>query len=268
MHTVERPEIEPEELTQLRRQGGENFGVLNATLDQVFSGVCAYCERQPLWRATEDGLGIQDSDLPDVVGVLFTCDHFRPRRLLCNQDPTVGVCADNPPPHAPECPIYDWDNLVYACPPCNDAKGGQWPEPSPIDNQGADSYINPCAEFSDSDVPRAVFTYDTGSGRIRVRDGVTGTARSNAIRTIEDLALNEPRETIETTQYRAGERRANLADLRRLRVEGLQALLDLSFAQAPFLIPAIIRGFIAPGARFSSIARQFVEESRYRRYLT
>ena len=267
MHTVERPKIEPEELTQLRRQGGENFGVLNAALDEVFSSVCAYCERQPLWRATEDGLGIQDSDLPDVAGVLFTCDHFLPRRLLCNQDPAVGLCTDGPPPHTSNCQIYDWNNLVYACPPCNAAKGGQWPEQSPVNSHGADSYINPCAGFADSDGPHAVFTYDTENGRMRVRDEVSGTTRANAFRTIADLALNGPREAIETTRYRAAERRANLAYLRRLRVEALQTLLDLSFAQAPFLIPVIIRGFIAPGARFSSICEQFVEESRYSHHL-
>ena len=50
----------------------------------------------------------------------------------------------------------------------------------------------------------------------------------------------------------------------------LQTLLDLSFhSGAVFDTYVIIRGFIAPGARFSSIClEQFVEESRYSHYLT
>ena len=36
MRTVVRPESEPQQLSDLRQQGGENFGILNPVLDQVF----------------------------------------------------------------------------------------------------------------------------------------------------------------------------------------------------------------------------------------
>ena len=263
MHSVSRPAAEPPELTTLRRSGGEDFGPLDAPLDEVFNGICAYCERKPLWRSRQDGAGALDTDLPDREGLLFTCDHLKPRRVLCNSHPSVGQCLSNAPPHAPDCTIYDWPNLVYACQSCNAVKGGQWP----ADADEADAYIDPGIQAGDLAAPHRVFQYDLDNGRVEVHVGTTGVARANAIRTIEDLALNDPRGRIETSNYSAEARRISLADLRQRWVRDLKRTLDFIVEVAPSTLADIVRESVAPDARFSSIARQFVAESMYRRYL-
>ena len=263
MRTVERPNTEPPQLTHLRQQGGENFGVLDSILDQVFGGVCVYCERQLLWRAPGDGLGTQDTDLPDDPGLLFTCDHFRPRRLLCSREPQVGQCMDDPPPHTPVCSIYDWNNLVYACQACNGVKGGQWPD----DGDEADSYINPCAEPGSGDAPRSVFEYDLDNGEIKVRTGVTEVAKANAEQTIKDLSLNYNRNQESAIARNAGMRRVDLAILRHQWATVLEQSLDRLASIMPDLLPALVAGVVSPNARFSSICRQLIEQSEYRRYL-
>lgn len=264
MHTVERPESEPQQLYDLRQQGGENFGILNPVLDQLFGGVCAYCERQPLWRAQGDGLGAQDTDLPDEPGVLFTCDHFQPRRLLCSQELSIGQCQENAPPHSPSCPIYDWHNLVYACQACNAVKGGQWPS----EGDEANSYIDPCAERGSGNAPDSVFEYDLDNGEIKVRPGVTGIARANAEQTISDLALNYHRDYEQSLALAAETRKVDLAALRHQWVIALKQSLDRLALLMPDLLPALVAGVVSPSARFSSICRQVVEQSEYRRYLS
>ncbi len=264
MHNIPRNASEPTELKTLRQSGDADFGPLDAPLDAMFAGVCGYCERKPLWRSQQDGVGTNDTDLPDREGLLFTCDHLRPRRLLCNPNAPVGQCTANLPPHRSNCAIYDWHNLVYACQPCNAVKGGQWP----TDGDKAHSYINPCEHSDNPSAPDRVFEYDLDSGRLTVRGNVSGVPRANAVQTIRDLALNDPRGRIETTDYSAGERRISLAELRLRWVSDLRKTLDIIVEVAPSTLTDVIRGFVSPDARFSSIARQFVEESRYRRYLT
>ena len=264
MHTVPRPASEPVELAELRGSGVENFGSLNRPLDDIFGGVCAYCERLPLWRADQEGLGIEDTDLPDVPGQLFTCDHLKPRRLLCNNlDPNVGQCKPTTPPHTQDCTIYDWDNLVYGCQACNGVKGGQWP-----DSHSADAYIHPCAELGSGIDPDSVFVYDLNTGEIAVSDAVAGPSRANALSTIADLSLNYARGPVESGDYSAKERIVSLAVLRKRWIENLQRLLDLSTATVPQLIPAIVAGYVSPNQRFSSICKQYIAESRFNAYLT
>ena len=245
MHSVSRPVDEPAELAAIRESGNEIFGSLDAPLDFAFDGLCGYCERKPLWRSRLDGAGVDDTDLPDREGLLFTCDHFRPRRLF----PKL---------------IYEWNNLVYACQPCNSAKGGQWPS----DADQADSYIHPCEDPDSPMAPDHVFEYDLDGGRLIAHRVADGTARANAVQTIRDLALNDPRGRIETAEYSAGERRISLADLRKRWVQNLRRTLDTLLEVAPHELGAVISGFVSPEARFSSIARQFVAESRYSRYLS
>ena len=264
MHSVIRPDDKPPELEVLRQSGGEHFGSLDAPLDALFHGVCAYCERKPLWRSRQDGVGADDTDLPDREGLLFTCDHFKPRHLLCNSAPGLARCSVDPPPHACDCEIYNWHNLVYACQACNAVKGGQWPSAG----DAADSYVNPCVAANSATTPASVFQYDLESGRLTVRAEVSGVARANATQTIRDLALNDPRERIETTNYSAAARRISLADLRQRWAADLKRTLDLLVEVAPAALVDVIRGFVAPESRFSSICRQLVEESPdYRRYL-
>ena len=252
MRTVERPTIEPTDLRELKQGGGEDFGPLAHSLDVVFAGVCAYCE-----RTTDD----EDADLTTRF---FFCDHFRPRHLLCHHDPSVGQCTDRPPPHSADCPIYDWANLVYTCGSCADAKGGQWPRPG----DSADGYINPAGARDAADAPEEVFAYDVSSGRILARDNVNGVVRNNAQRTIGDLALNEPRgPRHQGTPYAAKDRRINLAELRGQWVKRLQEVLDAIASRSPDALGYVIGEHIHPSCRFSSICRQFVQESGYGRYL-
>ena len=244
MRNVSRPDAEPAELTELRQQDGEDFGRLGWSLDRVFDGVCAYCEREPLWRAPEDGLGAQDSDLTDEEGVLFTCDHFRPRRLF----PDL---------------IYDWNNLVYACQACNGVKGGQWPG----DADEADSYIDPCAEPSSGIDPNSVFEYRLDTGEIEVRAGITGVTRANAQQTIDDLALNRFTTQREAILRDAKVRRVHLPTDRRQRAKRVAETLENVAAITPHLLPVVVSSVVSPRARFSSICRQQVEQAGYGRYL-
>ena len=244
MHSVSRPGTEPAELAALREAGGEDFRSLGRPLDQAFNGVCGYCERKPLWRSRLEGAGVDDTDLPDRERLLFTCDHFRPRRLF------------------PEL-IYDWSNLVYACQSCNSVKGGMWPS----NEEDADSYIDPCEDPNSPSASEQVFRYDLDSGRLVVNNGAPGAFQDNAAQTIRDLALNDPQGRIETPEYSAGVRRISLSDLRRRWLQNLKTTLDTIQEVAPSELGAVIRGFVSPDARFSSIARQFVAESVYRRYL-
>ena len=252
MHAVNKPADAPPELVNLANSGGEDFGPLARPLDVDFAGVCAYCERR-----------VGDDELPQTR--YHTCDHFKPRHLLCHHDPAVGQCCSGPPPHAPDCPIYDWDNLVYACRSCADAKGGQWPRPG----DSADGYINPTAALDASDAPDAVFRYDTGNGTITVRDDATGVIGNNARRTIDDLALNAPRGPRHPgTRYAAQARRINLAELRSQWVKRLRESLDSIAAIEPGALRYVIDEHIHPGCRFSSICRQFVlDTAEYRQYL-
>ena len=244
MHTVERPGNEPSELTRLRQERSQDFGSLSHPLDRVFGGVCAYCEREPLWRAPEDGLGAQDSDLTDEEGVLFSCDHFRPRHLF----PDL---------------IYDWNNLVYACQACNGVKGGQWPG----DTDAADSYLDPCAEPLSGVDPNSVFEYSLDTGEIEVRAGVTGVTRANAQQTIDDLALNRFTTQSEAVLRDTKVRRVHLPTYRQQRAKRVAETLENVAAITPHLLPVVVSSVISPRARFSSICRQQVEQAGYGHYL-
>ena len=244
MHTVQRPKDEPSELVRLRQNGTEDFGSLNHSLDRVFSGVCAYCEREPLWRAPEDGLGVQDTDLTDEEGVLFTCDHFRPRHLF------PGM-------------IHDWNNLVYACQACNSVKGGQWPG----DDDEAESYIDPCAELSSGVDPDSVFEYRLDTGEITVRVSVTDAAKANALKTIDDLALNRFTTPSEAILRDVKVRRVHLPTYRQQRATRVRDTLNNMAEIAPHLLPVVVSALVSPTARFSSICRQQVVEAGYERYL-
>ena len=270
MHAVSRPKTEPSELALLRSSGSEDFGPMDPPLDEIFGGVCVYCERTPLSRSPF-GVGYEDTDLPNTR--FFTCDHFRPRRLLCNSDPDVGRCCDTPPPHASDCPIYDWDNLAYACQSCADVKGGQWPS-----NQDG-SYVDPCAESGSGCGPNSVFTYEieisedgevneSESGIVKVRDEITGVLRTNGHMTIVDLALNFPRGPIESENFRAGERKVSLAEMRGRWVRHLQGTIEAFSNDADQgLMQHIVREFVDPSCRFSSICRQYIATSKYNIYL-
>ena len=233
MHSVNRPAVEPPALATLRQSGGEDFGSLGASLDQIFRGVCAYCERT-----------IRDDDVVTRGNGLFFCDHFRPRHMF------DGL-------------IYDWSNLVYVCGECADVKGGQWPQ----SGESADEYIDPCAKPGE-DGPDDVFRFDLSDGSIQVSSGLPTLTNNRAIRTRDDLALNAPRGARrEGTAFQSGSRRTNLAEVRRQRVRRLTVALD-AYGTDPDALEFIIGEFTDRSARFSSICRQVVEQSEHRHYLS
>ena len=155
------------------------------------------------------------------------------------------------------------DNLVYACQPCNAVKGGLWP----TRNDEADSYIDPCCAPENGDSPETVFEYDLDNGEIKVRHEVFGVTKANAEQTIADLALNYHRDHQESVALNAGIRRVDLAVLRHQWITALNQALDRLAPIMPNLLPALVAGMVSPNARFSSICRQTVEQSEYRRYL-
>ena len=89
-------------------------------------------------------------------------DHFRPKSLH------------------PEL-VYSWQNWLFACRSCNNAKGDKWP---------LGGYVDPCAKSSAAR-PEQYFTFDTETGEILPKGGLSPRRRLKALRTIEDLRLNE-----------------------------------------------------------------------------
>ena len=252
MHRVDRSSAEPEELQALRLSGAEDFGPLGPALRDVFSDICAYCERG-LWSDEHNLINaVEQRDFP----AYFTCDHFEPRHRLCYLYNQVGQCGDHPPPHADDCGIYDWDNLLLACNSCNHTKGGQWPLP----RESADAYVDPCAESGQPNDPDLVFRFDIESGRMLVTDTCEGIERNNAQRTINDLALNTPRgpRRKHPPTYSGGERRERLEDIRRRYAIGVQLLLDgLDDGPARTFLMARLT---ARGSHFFALCRQIFRE--------
>lgn len=253
MRTADRPAGKPEALVSLSESGGGDFKPLAEPLHTAFHGACTYCERR-----TNDG----DVEPPTKF---FTCDHFKPRHLLCHRDPSVGACSNDPSRHSSNCLIYDWDNLVYACRSCADVKGGQWPR----HGESAIAYISPNCDPDDTASPDSVFSFDLSNGRIIVHPKVNGITRNNAQRTIDDLALNDRRgPRNERTKYASKERKENLAELRSQWVKRLRETIQEIAKNEPRALPFVINECTQPGSRFSSICRQYIQESEYRIYLT
>ena len=92
-----------------------------------------------------------------------TVDHFRPRSKF----PALA---------------YVWSNWVFSCRRCNeDNKGNGWPELG---------YVDPALTML-GERPERYFDYDSETGEIIPKIGLTGDARQKAWHTIEDLGLNK-----------------------------------------------------------------------------
>ena len=76
--------------------------------------------------------------------------------------------------------VYQWSNWIFSCPTCNQAKRDKWP-PS--------GYVDPCAD-SENEQPEAYFTFDTLSGMIHPRAGLSAERHAKAATMIIDLDLN------------------------------------------------------------------------------
>ena len=88
-------------------------------------------------------------------------DHFRPKSKF---------------PHL----VYEWFNWLFICNSCNNAKGEKWP---------IGGYIDPCATFVNN-YPELYFTFDTTTGEILPKTGLSSYYRQRAERIIKDLRLN------------------------------------------------------------------------------
>ena len=87
-------------------------------------------------------------------------DHFQPKSIF------------------PEL-VYDWANWLLSCYDCNHAKGDKWP---------TGGYVDPCAT---SPRPEIFFDFDTLTGEIVPKAGLSSTRRRVAQTMIDDLKLNE-----------------------------------------------------------------------------
>lgn len=89
-------------------------------------------------------------------------DHFQPKRRF----PQL---------------VYAWSNWIFSCHRCNQLKGDKWP---------ASGYVNPCAKSKPAR-PENFFTFDTTTGEIIPKSGLTRSRYAKAQIMIENLGLNE-----------------------------------------------------------------------------
>lgn len=88
-------------------------------------------------------------------------DHFRPKSRF--------------PEH-----VYQWSNWVLACHSCNHRKRDGWP---------SGGYVDPCAKTVAAR-PEKFFDFDTTTGLIKPKTGLSQAKRKKAIQMIQDLHLN------------------------------------------------------------------------------
>ena len=89
-------------------------------------------------------------------------DHFRPKSRFPEK-------------------TYEWSNWVFACHTCNNIKGKKWPP---------GGYVNPCAKTKPA-YPESYFTFDTLTGEILPKEGLTSGRHEKAKQMIDELKLNE-----------------------------------------------------------------------------
>ena len=89
-------------------------------------------------------------------------DHFQPKSIFPER-------------------VYDWTNWLLACHDCNQAKLYKWP---------SGGYVDPCATLT-SEYPENFFEFDTLTGEIVPKAGLSSTNRNTAQVMIDDLKLNE-----------------------------------------------------------------------------
>ena len=130
--------------------------------------------------------------------------------------------------------VYEWYNWLFACHDCNQAKNSRWP---------TGGYVDPCAK-SQQARPERYFTFDTQTGEILPRRGLSLGRRKKAWRTIDILQLNG---------------RHHLRN-RVLRLRVLSAYEDLSPLGIPRTILAIL---VSRSTALSSVTRTWLFERGY-----
>ena len=77
--------------------------------------------------------------------------------------------------------VYEWSNWIFSCHTCNSLKREKWP---------SSGYVDPCAG-SQSERPENYFQFDTTTGEMIPKDGLS-VARCNKVwKMIDDFHLNE-----------------------------------------------------------------------------
>lgn len=97
----------------------------------------------------------------------------------CESWPKGEVDHFQPKSRFPE-QVYEWSNWLFACHDCNQAKGDKWP---------AKGYVDPCAKSRQAR-PESFFDFDTFTGEILPRKGLSKARSKKAWHTIDDLGLN------------------------------------------------------------------------------
>lgn len=165
---------------------GKEYSDFIIHLQGRFESICAYCERRcerpPSGKKPE-----RDQD--------NTVDHFKPKS--CDRFPEL---------------THSWENLVYACYRCNQAKGNKFPGKVPaekgliedlidqideadkygkrfVDPSESDGYVNP----RDPAEKAETFFEFSRDGKILPNHDLDNLKWSKAVRTICDFDLNEER---------------------------------------------------------------------------
>ncbi len=145
-------------------------------------------------------------------------DHFRPKSRF------------------PEL-AYEWTNWVFACHNCNHAKGDKWP---------GRGYVDPCAR-SRSARPERFFSFDTTTGEIILKAGLSPARRRKAIQMIGDLGLND--------QHHLQKRRA--------WIELTSKLLSFLQETQPPSVMDYLRRLTSRTSQLSSVTRTLLAERGY-----
>ena len=184
-------------------QAKQDNALLRKRLEEEFSGLCAFCER-----------------LVPLGGQPGPVEHFRPR------NPTTGSQLS----HFGADLTFDWLNLMYACPKCQNNKANKWPGTlathgeTLIDGILAqmagsdgwmyvpvsvnDGYVNP--NGSAAGPAEDYFEYEELHCRISPSRNLPEDQRSRSLRTIYDIGLDD----------------ASLSLERRVHIEELRQHLD------------------------------------------
>ena len=166
-------------------QSMRDYDLLLRRLHGEFSGLCAYCERIVRRKTGQPG----------------PIDHFRPR------NPATGSQLL----HFGTDLTFDWLNLMYACPACQDQKANKWPGTRPSQDEAlvdgvltqraansqwtyksvpvSDGYMNP---NQNGGIPaQDCFEYDSAHCSINPSQNLSDDQRSRALRTICDIGLDD-----------------------------------------------------------------------------
>ena len=134
----------------------------------------------PRWiRHYRDNEGTRPGDARwrDFRDDLYTS--FRGLCAYCEEQSNEELDHFRPVSKFPEL-VYQWSNWLLACTACNRAKGAKWP---------GEGYVDPCAKSMDQR-PEAYFTFDTLTGSMLPRKGLSPERHVRATIMIKDLDLN------------------------------------------------------------------------------